>query len=289
MDQPHQPAHQRTTDPDRRHCREDDCDRPVTTRGWCAMHYKRWLRTGSPVRSERPTECAVEGCDRPAASQGWCHGHYQRWWRNGTIEPDQPLSRRRQPDSCSVSGCDALPQARGLCTMHYQRWRVHDDAHESIPIGRMPRPPVPRRSKGWVSEGYRYVPVDASEQHLASGAAYTAEHRLVVARILGRALVSDENVHHRNGDRLDNRPENLELWTVSQPSGQRVADRVHDAVATLRRYAPELLAEQAGSTPGFSTRGLTSEAPGRWNREPPRSPVRLRHVPPTGFEPASPP
>lgn len=37
-------------------------------------------------------------------------------------------------------------------------------------------------------------------------------------------LVDGETVHHRNGVRHDNRPENLELWAKPQPSGARVSD-----------------------------------------------------------------
>lgn len=50
------------------------------------------------------------------------------------------------------------------------------------------------------------------------------EHRVVMEGVLGRALLQGENVHHRNGDRSDNRPGNLELWTRVQPSGVRAAD-----------------------------------------------------------------
>jgi hypothetical protein len=62
-----------------------------------------------------------------------------------------------------------------------------------------------------------------------------------MARYLGRPLFRDEVVHHRKGDRLDNRIENLELWSTAQPKGQRVDDKVAFAPETLGRYAPELL------------------------------------------------
>ena len=53
---------------------------------------------------------------------------------------------------------------------------------------------------------------------------WMAEHRWVMENLLGRALRTGESVHHNNGIRSDNRAENLELWAVSQPYGQRIAD-----------------------------------------------------------------
>jgi hypothetical protein len=52
-------------------------------------------------------------------------------------------------------------------------------------------------------------------------------------------------VHHRNRQRDDNRPENLELWARGQqPPGARVSDLVDEAVRILRLYAPEKLSER---------------------------------------------
>jgi hypothetical protein len=53
---------------------------------------------------------------------------------------------------------------------------------------------------------------------------------------LGRQLLPGENVHHKDGDKQNNSPENLELWVTFQPAGQRPEDLVEYAKEILKRY-----------------------------------------------------
>ena len=81
-----------------------------------------------------------------------------------------------------------------------------------------------------------YVSLMAKDHPNADYGGYVVEHRLVMEEKIGRYLTKEENVHHLNGIRDDNRIENLELWTRSQPAGVRVSDEIERCIKFLAQY-----------------------------------------------------
>lgn len=76
----------------------------------------------------------------------------------------------------------------------------------------------------------------------AQKSGYVLEHLAVMAEMLDRPILADETVHHKNGQKDDNAPSNLEVWTSRHPKGQRAEDVVEWAIEMLGRYRPDALA-----------------------------------------------
>jgi hypothetical protein len=208
------------------------------------MHYKRVWKHGDPSYVPSRSVCDIVGCDRFVNSNGLCSMHVRRLAKNGDLEA---RSRgRRTQFACSVDGCEGQAIARHLCGKHYARWKTHGD------------PTVNRRGKAafratldwrnvddvrrmcWGQQGSGYRGAIWPEHPSASPKGYISEHSAVMCAVLGRPLLKGESVHHRNGVRHDNRPENLELWASAHRPGQRVTDLIADAHELLERYKDDL-------------------------------------------------
>lgn len=123
---------------------------------------------------------------------------------------------------CDFELCRNPAKKKRLCYGHYQQ------NMRGIKLK-----PLRIKGNGHITpQGYKQISANGK---------YVFEHRYVMEQHLGRELLSHEEVHHKNGQRSDNRLQNLELWSTSQPAGQRVEDKVKWALEILELYGKEVV------------------------------------------------
>jgi hypothetical protein len=143
-------------------------------------------------------QCNYPECEKTAAHNSLCSTHY------------------RKSRVCSI--CTKPIHQNGLCRHHHHAFTTLGDP---LAIGKY-------GSGHTNSQGYRWVSIE--------GVPFR-EHRLVMEQALGRPLLPNENVHHKDGNRSNNSLGNLELWVKSQPKGQRIVDKLEYARGLFKLYS----------------------------------------------------
>ncbi len=160
--------------------------------------------------------CSVPGCTRPMSCKQLCGTHYERIRTTGKLGPPGD-ARRRPKKPCAVDGCDRTAKSRGWCEKHYSRWRKHGDPLTSE------RPSYGTFQtltyNGYVRE---YNPAHP----LAMADGQVLQHRRV-AWDAGILTDPEMHVHHINGNKTDNRPENLEAMTESEHHKEHIREWGH--------------------------------------------------------------
>ena len=89
------------------------------------------------------------------------------------------------------------------------------------------------------NDGYVYFKCSCHPNAMKHG--WVFEHIYVMSKFLERPLKKHEQVHHKNGIKIDNRIENLELWSRNHPVGCRVSDMIDFCYEYLKENASHLV------------------------------------------------
>lgn len=163
-------------------------------------------------------KCAFPGCvnqKRPFGRATKCYLHY------GVCEVDGCVTSSLK----HYSGKSRNPSDNRHCSLHRTRLLAGNDLDG------------PPRGPKWHRNNHGYMIMNIYENSVRVKT--LLQHRVVMEEHIGRPLEDEENVHHRNGIRHDNRLENLELWSKKQPPGQRAKDLLSWAEEIIALYGPD--------------------------------------------------
>ena len=117
---------------------------------------------------------------------------------------------RVEPRACRICGTVFRPNGNRPAGIYCSRKCLNEDRWGAG---------NPAWKGGRVMHGDGYVMVKMPSHPSAKKNGYVLEHRLIMEQKLGRLLEPHETVHHRDGNRQNNDPANLELWVGRHGKG----------------------------------------------------------------------
>lgn len=145
--------------------------------------------------------CIIEGCEKNRYGNGYCRPH---WY--GNKQYGDPLAVREYlkgggTGKCSIEECHRLVRAKRFCTKHLDRFTKYGSPY----ITKYATP-----GSGHINKrGYKIIRCDGKAGF---------EHKFIVEQKLGRSLTNNEDIHHLDGNKLNNHLNNLIVLSKSDHS-----------------------------------------------------------------------
>lgn len=205
--------------------------------------YGKWQKGKNFIEQDKPltkirSKCSVQACEREYFGKMYCKYHYYRLIEKPKVITNQKIKNieeatpdkikkikeikikkiRIYPDRfCTENECILKHYAKSLCKYHY-------DSSKDI----LRREFIEKRKPFILKKGYKRVRRPAHPRSDKKG--YIREHIIVMEKTIGRYLLPGEVVHHVDGNKENNNPENLMLF-----SSHTEHMKIHNEINKLKK------------------------------------------------------